>query len=134
MNIPNLKLMFNHVLLNVNEDQIDMDFFRTGVKNTHECKSTGCIIGHCVILDNWDNVPFNHYGNIDFNGWSEKFTGLISHSPEWLWCFSGYWPNNKTQILLRLKYLIDNQSVPQDLSYKGHDYLLLEQELKPYEI
>ena len=129
MNLTNLKKIFNHILLNVPEENINMMNFRIGDEISHECKSVGCIIGHCVILDDYKNIPFNYYGKIDFEEWSGNFTELIPYSINWLWCFGGLWPNNKEQILLRLKYFIKNKKPPKDWYY---DYILHINKLEPY--
>ena len=131
INYLNLKRMFNHVLLNVPENMIKMMTYRTEKNITHECKSTGCVIGHCIILDEWKNIPKYPFGNINFDDWSEKFTGL--NGTEWKWCFGGEWPNDKKQILLRLKYLIDKKDLPYDWDF-DYDYLLPIEKLEPYKI
>lgn len=134
INYLNLKRMFNHVLLNIPEHKIKMNVFRTGKKDIHKCGSSGCVIGHCIILDDWKNITFLG-GEIDFYLWSSNFTGIYCQSDLWKWCFSGKWPDNKEQILLRIKYLIDNQSVPEDWDdCDNRKYLLPVQELVPYKI
>lgn len=133
MNLTNLKKMFNHVLLNVPEKKIKMVSYRTGDYDKHACDSTGCVIGHCTILDEWENIPI-HHDRINFRLWSEKFTGLYCESLKWKWCFRSIWPNKKEQILLRIKYLIDNQAIPEDWNCYDPYYKLPVVELKPYEI
>ena len=133
-NYLNLKRMFNHILLNVPEENITMRYFRLVNRVSHECKSAGCIIGHCTILDNYENIIKDDIGQIDFIEWSENFTGLTSYTDNWNWCFGGSWLDNKTQILLRLKYFIDNQSVPCDWDIFNYKYILPEQKLEPYDI
>ena len=128
----NLKRMYNHVLLNVLEENIEMAYFRRGNIISHECKSFGCVIGHCLILDNWNDIPFR-YGEIDFTLWSRNFTGIKPYSENWDWCFGNEWSDNKEQVLLRLKYFIDNQSTPEDWDVYSYNYLLSVTELKPYE-
>lgn len=133
VNYLNLKKMYNHILLNVPEEMIRMDFYREkGFCSVHQCESVGCVIGHCVILDDWANVPFKD-DSINFDDWSEEFTGISSISEIWSFCFSSIWPNNKEQILLRLKFLIDNQTIP--FEFKGfnkYDIKLPLLELTPY--
>ena len=131
INYLNLKKMFNYVLKKVPENMIKMVAYRAEQNNTHKCGSTGCVIGHCVILDEWENIPKNPFGNINFEHWSEKFTGLNTNSDEWEWCFSPCWPDDKKQILLRIKYLIDNQCIPEEWD---SDYLLPVIRLKSYKI
>ena len=132
INYLNLKRMFNHILLNVPQEMIKMSTYRFVNQTSHECNSTGCIIGHCTILDDYKNIPKHQSGEINFELWSEKFTGLNHIDFEWLWCFSGGWPNNKEQILLRLKYFIDNQDINED--WEDYNYLLPQQKLEPYEL
>ena len=134
MNLINLKRMFNHILLNVPKKNLVMKYFRDGDEISHECDSVGCIIGHCTILDDLENLSFKDDGKIDFFKWSEEFTGLTPYwgKWEWNWCFSSYWNDDKEQILLRLKYIIDNQSVPEDWD-RNSDYILPLQKLEPYE-
>ena len=131
MNLTNLKRMYNYVLENVPEENIAMRYFRDGNKFSHECISTGCIIGNCTILDDFENIPKNR--EINFVDWSENFTEISLLSEKWDWCFSGRWPYNKEQILLRIKYLIDNQTIPKD--WNGNlNYILKSKKLEPYKI
>lgn len=74
------------------QDRFDMyTRIEFGEYNQHKCDSVGDIIGHCTILDDWDNIPKDEFGQIDFGDWSEKFTGLKCSSDEWLWCFAESW-------------------------------------------
>ena len=132
INYLNLKRMFNYILKSVPEKKINMGVFRTGSSKNHKCGSTGCVIGHCTILDEWENLPFDYVHEISFAKWSEDFTGLEYLSHKWTWCFGVSWSDNKTQILLRLKYLIDNQSVPSD--WEDYSYKLPVEKLEPYEL
>ena len=132
MNLTNLKRMYNHILENVPEEKIDMEKFRDDDDFiNHECGSTGCVIGHCVILDDYKNLPFFN-GKIFFKLWSEEFTGINRKELIWNWCFSSNWSNNKEQILLRIKYLIDNKCVP--YHFESYDYILPTIKLEPYEL
>ena len=132
INYLNLKRMFNHVLENVPEEKIQMSFFRNTDYKSHECKSAGCIVGHCTILDNFYIIPKHENGDINFEKWSHLFTGIYP-SLKWSWLFSSFWPDNKEQILLRLKYLIDNQSVPEKWHLK-YSYKLPVEKLELYKI
>ena len=133
INYLNLKKMFNHILENVPEDMINIKQYRRHDDHfNHECKSIGCIIGHCIILDDWLKVPKLQDESIDFIEWSQNFTGFMYYDDNWLWCFSGNWYNNREQALLRLKYFIDNKSVPND--WKNFQYCLPTKELLSYEI
>ena len=138
MNLINLKRMYNHVLLNVSEKNLGMTCYRTSSYKSHECESTGCVIGHCVIIDDYKNIPLDYKGNIDFTDWSEKFTGIKCSSFIWAWLFGCNWPSNKEQILLRFKYLIEYQKHPDNWSTPGsgcyYTYILPKQKLIPYEL
>ena len=134
MNLTNLKRMYNHILENVPEEKIFMKDFRDDADlNSHECKSVGCVLGHCTILDDFEKIPKYYDGDINFFKWSENFSGLTSLSENWDWCFSGKWSNNKEQILLRIKYLIDNKHIPYNWNVKDFNYLLPKQNLERYE-
>lgn len=112
MNIHNLKKMYNHILT-VPSYLLDMADFRENRDDfyVHECNTIGCIIGHCVHLDNIENIPLTDEGCIMFFAWSEQYTGIDRDSREWLFLFSTEWSgfsatNTKAQILGRLKEFI----------------------------
>ena len=148
MNLINLKRIFNYILLNVPEEKLDMSHFRLyGDLNSHECKTVGCVIGHCTILDDFEKIPKNQNGEIYFEKWSENFTGLDFYSDEWEWCFSSGWSKyyitkTKEQILLRIKFLIKNKRIPKKFDTKKNWLFYLDskfilntkKELKPYKI
>ena len=95
MNKENLLRMADHIET-VPQDVFSMRYYRGGGNDstedlTHECKSVGCVIGHCVILDNWENVPKDDLFGIYYMEWSEKFTGLRGLSYKWIYAFSGDW-------------------------------------------
>jgi len=112
MNKENLLRMAKH-LKNVPRKLFSMEMFRycdNSGDMIPECNSVGCIIGHCVILDEWEEVP-KVFGVIDFLQWSEKFTGILSLSPEWHWCFSGKWStvdNTVDGAIARIIWLLEN--------------------------
>ena len=136
INLINIKRMFNYILLNISEEKITMKYYRKQYEmQSHECNSYGCIIGHCLILDDWKNIPklINNDNDIDFGKWSEQFTGIDYYCNEWLWCFGLLWQDSKSQSLLRLKYFIDNQKTPDGWNC-DYDYLLPVTDLKPYNI
>lgn len=77
-----------------------------------ECGSVGCVIGHCVILDeNVDHIPRLRLNNIDYKTWSERFTGLLEKSSAWHWCFGSLWAtvdNTTLGASKRIEYYIKN--------------------------
>ncbi len=91
MNIANLQKMIKH-LKTIDKDKFDMGTYREDASyNTIKCTTVGCIIGHCVILDNNIKEFIVIGGTIDFTGWSEKFTGINMVSYKWGYLFSSLW-------------------------------------------
>ena len=116
----NLIRMYNYILLNVSEDVLDMECYRQDITIDSEpkCKSVGCIIGHCTALD-YHNVLENYtyqdqmydIKRIQFDSWSEDFTGISIKNNLWPFLFETFWASNpetnsKAQILARLKFVI----------------------------
>lgn len=86
---------------------------------TIKCNSIGCVIGHCLELDDEENIPRideSIWGKpriggdmINFSEWSENFTGLDHMSIAWSWCFSSTWSridNTPIGASLRIEYFI----------------------------
>ena len=106
MKSTNLKKIFNHILLNIPEENV--------------LKTSG--------------------------SYSKEFQSIIFYNPEdncmlsvsdFFWCFGGSWDNNKEQVLLRIKYLIDNGKTPDypyDKTIFVDKYNLPSQNLQPYNI
>lgn len=114
MNIANIYKMIDHLEKSVPDDRFGMVCYRTANADrvNHECKSIGCIIGHCTILDkNFENPSYFRepvLKGILFYGWSIEFTG-IQIDEIWEWCFSENWwciDNTKKGAINRLKYLM----------------------------
>lgn len=113
INIKNLIRMVNH-LKTIPSKHFSMVRYRDKHnEKEHECNSVGCAIGHCVQLDEPQNVPRSDYGssNILFIAWSRQFTGLSCLSVEWEWCFSGCWAysdNTPVGASMRILYMLEN--------------------------
>jgi hypothetical protein len=108
VNTVNLLRMADHIET-VNPELFGMRFCREGGENTHECNSVGCIIGHCVILDEWKNVPLYIDGDIKFVAWSEQFTGISRFRYLWTWLFGYEWTmpdNTPTGAAARIRYTV----------------------------
>ena len=92
------------------QERFDVEIFREDNNhNTHECKSVGCTIGHCTILDKYDNVPLFR-GLINYVQWSYQFTG-ISKVSEWEYLFSADWKdvdNTPTGAAKRIRHFVEN--------------------------
>ncbi len=113
------------------QERFDMDRYRSNDRQTHECDSIGCVVGYCTILDDVNNIPKYSDGDIDFEKWSENFTGLGWWSGTWHWCFSSYWKqidNTPTGAAQRIEWLLNN-GLPQNWSnqLEGTDPLIYKQ-------
>jgi hypothetical protein len=118
MNRENLQRMADYVRT-IPAEMFSMNFYRLGEKVSHECGSVGCAIGHCTVLDPRPLPKLSHDSErIDFDIWSEMFTGIKLMSPEWGWCFSKYWyfsDNTPDGAADRIEWLL-NRGLPDDWS------------------
>lgn len=123
MNRENLQRIADFIPT-IPKGSFDMSTYRFGLDQEPECKSMGCVIGHCTILDK-KNILANHigvWGRLKFTEWSEEFTGLHFNSDEWEWCFSADWfdvDNTTEGARKRILYLLDKGEVPED--FDPHD-------------
>ena len=92
MNVENLQRMADYIKT-IPQENFDMSQYRDyDDYRSMECKSIGCVIGHCIVLEDKNiALPRTSDGEIMFSSWSEKFTGLDAVSDEWDWCFNGLW-------------------------------------------
>lgn len=133
MNIHNLKRMYNHILT-VPEELLSMRHWRENKDwRSYECNTVGCVIGHCVQLDNIENIPVSRNGQIMFDKWSKNYTSIKLDSLEWYFLFSDIWAwscfglmtDTKEQILGRLKQFIFEQELKLEFSWNlEYDYLV----------
>lgn len=109
MNIENL-LKAAAYIETVPQEKFNMSLWRYRVHTTHQCETVGCLIGHCTILDHFENIP-KTLGDINYERWSEQFFGLKCASREWKWCFAGEWSqtdNTPAGAAKRIRYLVNN--------------------------
>lgn len=95
----------------VPQEKFDMESYRTMPESSPSCKSIGCIIGHCTVLDDLKNIPRNYYGHIRFTEWSFDFTGIEIDSLKWKFLFSHEWRNSDntpTGAAKRIRYFIEH--------------------------
>jgi len=136
MNKENLQKMADYIRT-IPQAKFDMLLFRGGLdRETPECNSIGCVIGHCTVLDRerfQEIVASLHEdekrGNQHFTDWSTLYTGMVIGTNEWRWCFSAIWgdyDNSSEGAARRIEYLIkkglpenwdDQMSGLADLSY-----------------
>ncbi len=95
------------------QEQFNMGTFRFNDKCVNpECNSVGCIIGHCTILDA-ENVINNFMkpsNIINFQAWSEEFTGIKGNNT-WEYLFSSEWltsDNTPTGAAKRIRYVVEH--------------------------
>ncbi len=115
MNRENLQRMADYIRT-VPRKKFNMDFYRKGSEKYHKCNSVGCVIGHCTVLDDIDNIPTFWNDEIDFSQWSKNYTGLKTGETEWNWCFDSLWAcvdNTPTGAADRIEWLL-NHGLPED--------------------
>jgi hypothetical protein len=115
MNKENLQRMADYIRT-VPQESFHMSVYRLGSKVYHKCNSVGCVIGHCTVLDDFDNIPTLWDDEINFPEWSENYTGLASGESEWIWCFASLWnqtDNTPTGAADRIEWLLKN-GLPED--------------------
>lgn len=115
MNRENLKRMADYIRT-VPQENFTISYYRSGSERYHKCDSVGCVIGHCTVLDDIDNIPTFQGGDIRFDEWSKIFTELVPYSGKWKWCFSTYWKqidNTPTGAAERIEWLL-NHGLPED--------------------
>lgn len=117
MNKENLLRMAEYIAT-VSQGRFDMEKFRDDFNyESYECKFAGCVIGHCTILDKYEDIPKFEDGAINFVLWSERFTGISPFSSAWDWCFSWEWAtsdNTSIGASKRIKWLVEN-GLPKNL-------------------
>lgn len=98
----------------VPQRKFTMENFRGKISDFRNftCRSIGCIIGHCIILDDYANIPF-HPGTayLDFESWSVNFTGISSGMYSWYYLFSCSWKridNTPEGAAKRIRYYVKN--------------------------
>jgi hypothetical protein len=116
-NIENLEKMAQYVE-NLPQSVFDMSSFRLGdpIPISHECKTVGCIIGHCTILDlnplPVDNLFGINYPTINFYRWCFNFTGIHQSDDvdEFLFLFGSDWDkidNTPKGAAQRIRYFLE---------------------------
>lgn len=109
MNKENLLKMADYIET-VPQEKFDMEHFRFGDENAHECNSIGCIIGHCTILDT-NPLPMYSDGDINFGEWSQSFTGISPFTSDWTYLFGYKWigiDNTPTGAAKRIRHYVEN--------------------------
>lgn len=98
-------------------NNFNMATFRTPKDyENQECGYVGCILGHCIMLDDPKNIPRSKSKIIKFYTWSENFTGIEAMSDEWTWLFGSHWEyvdNTPYGGAKRIRHFI-NHGLPED--------------------
>jgi hypothetical protein len=113
MNIKNLQAIAD-LCRTIPQEKFNMMRYRKGDCITPECNSVGCVLGHSTVLDS-GTLPRHSDGNINFELWGERFTGLRDNSPESRWCFGGFWwgcDNSPIGAAKRIEYLLAGKELP----------------------
>jgi hypothetical protein len=114
INIENLEKMAQYVE-NLPQSVFDMNHYRYGTYGEEyhfhkECRTTGCILGHCTILD-IKPLPMKENG-IDFSLWCYHFTGInpFLNLDIFDFLFSGKWKsqdNTPQGAAQRIRYFLE---------------------------
>lgn len=87
----NLARMAKHIA-KISPLRFSMESYRIDGGITPECKTIGCVLGHSIILDDFDDVPINEDSmTIEYYEWGKKFTGLGITDMAWHYLFSPRW-------------------------------------------
>ena len=111
MNRVNLQKMADHIKT-IPQEMFDMGCYRRDYlpEFEPECKTIGCVIGHCTVLDPDLFIKIREK-NFPFDVWSETYTSLATMSREWCWCFSDEWQfvdNTPLGASKRIEWIINN--------------------------
>jgi hypothetical protein len=113
MNIKNLRAIAA-LCRDIPQDKFDMGLYRSEDHTTPECGSAGCVLGHATRLETGE-LPRRWDGSIDFEEWSESFTGLQHESHSFEWCFSSDWErydNSPLGAAKRIEWMLKGNEVP----------------------
>jgi hypothetical protein len=109
MNRENLLRAADYLEQFVTDEMFMMSGFRRADDcYNHICNSVGCIIGHTIAIDDWNNV-YKLDGKILFKQWSHDFFGVPPLSVRWLYLFGGGHPDQTRKwAIARLRYVAEN--------------------------
>ncbi|WNN12462.1 hypothetical protein MA9V2_213 [Chryseobacterium phage MA9V-2] len=117
MNKQNIQRAINHIRT-LRPENFDMQDYRAAqfTDKAPECKTIGCIVGHCTILDAKNiNEKFIDMRNdsIMFNEWSVEFFGIGILQRSWDYMFSCNWAksqktNTIEHAIYRMERIIDD--------------------------
>lgn len=116
MNVENLKKLIAFIP-SIPDDKLDMKIFRADNNTTHECKTSGCIVGWASIL--LSEKQFEYYsnkfidedclGNMSYSRfatkWSMDFFDLSDF--QWNYLFGQHNNNSKESAIFRIDLLIN---------------------------
>ncbi|WNN12314.1 hypothetical protein MA9V2_065 [Chryseobacterium phage MA9V-2] len=125
INKENLKRAAEYIAT-IDHKVFSMAVYRSDSVATTECKSVGCVVGHCTILDA-ENVRDNHTYNATFAGksinwtaWTKEFFGVETYTVMWRYLFGALWAdckwtNTPEHAVYRINKVL-NGFIPKDAS------------------
>ncbi|WIC41277.1 hypothetical protein MA9V1_013 [Chryseobacterium phage MA9V-1] len=125
INKENLKRAAEYIAT-IDPKKFGMAVYRSDGKATAECKSVGCVIGHCTILDA-ENVRDNHIvdslfvsKSINWATWTLEFFGVKEYTAMWRYLFGSMWAdckwtNTPEHAVYRINKVLDG-FIPKDAS------------------
>lgn len=111
MNRENLQKAADYIRT-IPQEKFNMEFVRYAEEDfEHECKTVGCVLGHCPILFPWDKIPKHDCGAINYRDFVDDFFGidLSANDDIFCWCFGGPWhvkDNSPLGAALRIEWLL----------------------------
>lgn len=122
INYENLKKA-KELLKTIPEDRFDMKHYTNKNSNTvsqvqNTCNSVCCVIGHCVVLDDYDNLIKYEDDIFNYHLWGKSFFG-IKKGYLWDFLFSGNWFNTDNTVkgaIKRIDYVLNNKEFSEELN------------------
>lgn len=118
----------------VPSELIDIELFRADPQqiDNFECNTVACAIGHltAMLTEEERKRVINHELNINFYLVSKILFNIHPIHTLWSFMFSSDWAyneatNTKDQLLKRIQYVIDHNTVPSDFVLDGFDFELI---------
>lgn len=98
LKLKNLQRMRDH-LDTIDEDKFNLRYFRSDYSITPECGTAGCIVGHCIGLDeNFEDYIFTPTdpwppapAALNYKKWVRDFVGIAIYSNIGVYLFGMQW-------------------------------------------
>ena len=104
----------NNIDMYVYQYNDDHDDERPQDIQQHECKTTGCILGHSLrLLDHDEFLKMNQksktYRISIYYQLVQEYFGIEHCGADWSFLFGNRWPNDASYCIKRIRFYLDNQ-------------------------